>query len=473
MILSFKVVKKPVGDLSRGPDKGDPGDVFSRLGGLAGGDCKLRDRPGSLSASTLTLLQSRRYYLWEPSYSRTDQRGNAMGRRYLVLLASIVMFLVSGDPCRGSETWPVSTPQAVGLDPKVLADLDAAIVSGKYGYIDSMLVIRHAKLVFDRSYRHDYGRIYGKDAREPSALNAHDPTGPYNYFNAWWHPFYRRGDLHTLQSVTKTVTSVLIGVAAARGEFPDLGTPILRFFDESTVANVDERKRRVTIRHLLTMTGGFDWNEDLPYNDPNNSASLMEASFDWVRFAVDRPMAREPGVVFNYNSGETQILSHLFRVATGRDIEEYAAEHLFAPLGIERHFWKRTPSGLIDTEGGLYLDPHDLAKIAQLYLMKGAWKGRPIVTPEWVEDSVSPKIDVDKRGVKYGLKWWLFPYGDGSRLAWAGSGFGGQMPIVVPEHDLVLVLTGWNILPGQPGLRHREAIDRVVSAIVDPSMEHR
>jgi CubicO group peptidase (beta-lactamase class C family) len=233
------------------------------------------------------------------------------------------------------------------------------------------------------------------------------------------------------------------------------------------VANIDERKRRVTIRHLLTMTGGFDWNEDLPYNDPDNAASLMEASFDWVQFAIDRKMAREPGTVFNYNSGETQLLSHIFHVATGWDIEEYAAEHLFAPLGIERFFWKRSPSGPVDTEGGLYLTPHDLAKIAYMFLKKGVWNGRTVVTPEWVADSVAGHVDVDKSGIRYGLKWWLFPTGDGSKTAWAGSGFGGQMPIVIPEHDLVLVFTGWNILPDRPGLGHREAIDRVLRALVD------
>jgi len=390
-----------------------------------------------------------------------------MRRRDFVLIIFSVLILVLGVPARNPESWPVSTPQAVGLDTNVLAALDADIASGKYGYIDSMLVIRHGQLVFDRSYRHDYGQIYGKEAKTPGALNAHDPTGPYNYFNPWWHPFYRRGDLHTLQSVTKTVTSVVIGVARARGEFPDLATPILKFFDESKVANIDERKRRVTIRHLLTMTGGFDWNEDLPYNDPNNAASLMEASFNWVEFAIDRKMACEPGTVFNYSSGETQLLSHIFQAATGRDIEEYAAEHLFSPLGIERFFWKRTPSGAIDTEGGLYLNPHDLAKIAYLFLKKGVWQGKPIVTADWVTESVAPKVETDISGVKYGLKWWIYPYGDGSQVAWAGSGFGGQMPIVIPEHDLVLVFTGWNILPDQPRLRHREAIDRVLLAVVD------
>jgi len=390
-----------------------------------------------------------------------------MRRCNFVLVILGVSILVCGASAQGPESWPISTPQAVGLDPKVLAELDADIAAGKYGYVDSMLVIRNGRLVYDRSYPHDYRQIYGKEAKEPGALNAHDPTGPYNYFNPWWHPFYRRGDLHSLQSVTKTVTSVVIGVATARGEFPDLGTPIMKFFDESKVANVDERKRRVTIRHLMTMTGGFDWDEELPYYDPKNTCSLMEASFDWVQYTIDRPMAREPGTVFNYSSGETQLLSHIFHAATGRDIEEYAAEHLFAPLGIERYFWKRSPSGLIDTEGGLYLNPHDLAKIAYLFFKKGVWQGKPIVTPEWVADSVSPKVGVGKSGVKYGLKWWIFPYGDGSRVAWAGSGFGGQMPIIVPEHDLVLVFTGWNILPERPHLSHREAIDRVVRAVVD------
>src|SRR5215471_3408028 len=152
-----------------------------------------------------------------------------------VLTASIIPAAQEQWP---TQAWPVSTPQAEGLDPKVLSDVDADIDKGKYGYIDSMLVIRHGKLVWDRSYKRDYDRIYGEDARKRGALNALDPSGPYNYFNPWWHPFYRRGDLHTMQSVTKTVTSVVIGVASARKEFPDLNTPVLKFFDSNKVKNL-------------------------------------------------------------------------------------------------------------------------------------------------------------------------------------------------------------------------------------------
>jgi CubicO group peptidase (beta-lactamase class C family) len=370
-------------------------------------------------------------------------------------------------PSWPTKNWPSSTPQAEGLDRRILDTFHADIAAGKYGYVDSMLVIRHGKLAYERSYKHQYDRIYREEARTRSALNPHDPSGPYNYFNTWWHPYYRRGDLHTLQSVTKTVTSAVIGVAMGRKEFPDLNTPVIKFFDTAKVANVDDRKRRMTIRHLLTMTAGLDWNEDLPYADPNNTCTVMEASFDWVQFTIDRPMVHEPGQTFQYNSGATQLLSHIFMSATGKDIEEYAAEHLFWPLGINSYFWKRSPTGLVDTEGGLYLAPRDLAKIAYLYLKKGVWEGKQIVPLEWVEASIVPSVTVSAAGVKYGYKWWLYPYGKESRLAFGGSGFGGQRPIVLPELDLVMVFTGWNILPDKPSLTPRVAIDRVLEAVLD------
>ena len=317
--------------------------------------------------------------------------------RSVLLVFFIVSLQVPRTAAQASwpgRSWPTASPASVGLDARTLAEFDAEIAAGKFGYVDSMLVIRHGKAVYDRSYPRDYDQIYGRQARERSALNANDPSGPYNYFNPWWHPFYRRGDLHSIQSVTKTVASVVIGAAMARQEFPSVETPILSFFDEAKVANVDERKRRITIRHLLTMTAGIEWHEDLPYNDPKNSASVMEAGFDWVRYAIDPPMQHEPGAVYHYSSGSSQLLSHIFQRAVGQDIEEYAARHLFAPLGIERFYWKRTPTGLPDTEGGLYLRAHDLARIAYLYLRGGVWGGRQIVSPEWVKASVAPAATV-------------------------------------------------------------------------------
>jgi CubicO group peptidase (beta-lactamase class C family) len=368
----------------------------------------------------------------------------------------------------------VSPPENLGLDERVLAALDADLSNGKYGNTDSMLIIRNGKIAYDRSYPHDYDEIYREHARRMSALNPHEFGGPYNYFNPWWHPFYRRGELHTMQSVTKTVTSVAIGIAVTRGQFPSIDTPVLHYFSDRKVANVDDRKRRITIRHLLTMTSGLDWNEDLPYNDPGNSCSVMEALEDWVSYTINRPMSGEPGVHFKYNSGATMLLAHIFQRATGQDLEEYTAKHLFAPLGIIKYFWKRAPLGLPDAEGGLYLERHDLAKIAYLFQKNGAWDGKPIVNAAWVKNSLAPSVAVPTAagaksgsGVKYGFKWWLYPYGnDDSHLAFGGSGFGGQRSLVIPEYDLVLVFTGWNIL-GEKGLDAPEAITRVSTAVKD------
>jgi len=362
--------------------------------------------------------------------------------------------------------WPTATPKSVGIDDKALAAFDAEIASGKFGNIDGLTIIRHGKLVFERRYPHDYDKIYGEDAKKQSPLDAHDPSGPYNYYNSWWHPWYQRGELHTLQSVSKTITSIIIGVARTRGDFPDIDTPVMKYFDESKVANADDRKRRMTIRHLLTMSAGLDWNEGLPYSDPKNTGSQMEAANDWVEYTINRPMAFEPGKTYAYNSGATQILAYVFRVATGMDIEEYAVRHLFTPLGIKQYFWKRSPSGLVDAEGGIYLRPRDVAKLWYLFLKGGKWDGKQIVSPGWVKDSLTPHMTVSPNA-KYGLKWWLYPYGaDNKFLAWGGSGFGGQRPLVLPEYDLVAVYTAWNVNPG-PGLNGKDAIGHLTAMITD------
>lgn len=389
-----------------------------------------------------------------------------------LILAGIALVLGSIPPASAqtrlaTSDWPLTTPAAAKVNASVLDSISAEIARGDYGNVDRMLVIRSGRIVLDASFPRDYGAIYGDSAKAPNALNAGDLTGPYNYFSSWWHPYYRRGDLHTLQSVTKTITSVIIGVAITRGEFPSIDRPVLSFFDTGKVANIDERKRRMTIKHLLTMTGGFEWNENLPYIDPRNNAVVMEASQDWVAYTINLPMAREPGTVFNYSSGESQLLAHIFRQATGIDIEEYAAQHLFTPLGIEPWYWKRTPTGLVDTEGGLYLEARDLAKIWQLFLDDGVWKGTRVVSSDWVKQSVTPAVRVSTRAgaPQYGYKWWLYQNPvDSTRLVWGGSGFGGQFPLAFPEHDLVVVFNGWNILPGGKSLPVGRIAQRLLAA---------
>ena len=383
----------------------------------------------------------------------------------LLVLSALAANAQDTSPTKG---WPRTTLQAAGINRSVVDSIDAEIASGRYGFVDRMLIIRHGKIAFDKSYTHDYVQAYKDSVNATGALNGSDPTGPYNYYNSWWHPYYQRGDLHTLQSVTKTVTSILLGVATTREDFSGIDRPVLSFFTPAdSVRNIDERKRRMTVRHLITMTAGIDWNENLPYADPRNTATGLEVSPDWVKYTLDRPMMEEPGTRFNYNSGATEIVASVFRRATGTDIEEYAARHLFAPLGITHWFWKRTPSGLIDTEGGLYLEARDLAKLWYLFLHNGQWDGKQILSPEWVKTSVAPFISVASapNAPSYGLAWWLHPTGKAS-APWylAGSGFGGQIPVAMPEQDMIVVFNGWNILPGRPSLPARRMMDRLAAA---------
>jgi CubicO group peptidase (beta-lactamase class C family) len=338
-----------------------------------------------------------------------------------------------------------STLADVGIDAKPVQALDADIASSKLPLVDGLLVMRCGKVVFDRRYAHDYGAIYGKEAHTKGPLNAR-LTGPYNYFDPEWHPYYHGTDEHTMQSVTKTVASATIGVAITRGDFKaPLSTPVLQYFDTSRVKNLDDRKRRMTLRDLLTMTSGMDWNEELPYDDPGNPSDLMEASDDWVQFVIDRPMKDEPGKVFAYSSGATELLAYIFQRETGTDIEKYARLHLFAPLGIQKYHWKRTPMGVVDTEGGLYLRAEDLGLIGLLYLQDGLWKGRRLLSSDWVKESLTPRIDAGE-GFQYGYQWWLLPHGNPSRLAFVARGMGGQRLIVFPEDQLIVVSTAWHIL---------------------------
>ncbi|MGC1486029.1 MAG: serine hydrolase [Candidatus Acidiferrum sp.] len=346
-----------------------------------------------------------------------------------------------------AKDWPTAAPKEFGFNPEKLAVFDADLLGGKYGLVDSMLVLRCGTAVYDKSYQHDYGQIYGERAKKDGPLN-HDPQGPYNYFSTNFHPYYQGSDMHTMQSVSKTVTSVTIGIARTRDDFTaGLDTPIVQYFTGHKIANLDARKKRITVRDLLTMTAGLEWHEDLPYDDPKNSADIMEASHDWAQYAIDQPMADEPGKVFVYNSGATELLAQIFKKVTGKNIDDYAEEHLFKPLGMRYH-WKHSPTGLPDTEGGLYLSSHDLAKIGQLYLKGGMWEGKEIVSSSWIKESVAPHVAVPGSDWKYGYLWWLESFGSTPEdVAWAARGFGGQQLFVVPEYDMVAVFTGWDILP--------------------------
>lgn len=342
-----------------------------------------------------------------------------------------------------SKKWSESNASDQGMDPSMLDALHKRIKRGEFGYVDQMLIVRNGHIVFNEKYTHDYvGANAGKDQE----------SSQYNYYSSNWHPYYHGSELHTLQSVTKSVTSAVVGIAIRRGDLSGLDALVIDSFDANTIENLDDRKRAITIEDLLTMRAGIDWDETTyPYSDPRNTAIQLEASEDWVQFVINRPMSHQPGTHFAYSSGASQLLSHVIKSKTGKNIDEYAREHLFRPIGIKKTYWKKTPSGLPDTEGGLYLKAEDIARIGYLYINDGVWNETRVLPQQWVTDTATPSIpDVnpesnsDNRG--YGYQWWLVPYkGNRATHFLAGMGYGGQYLFVVPEKQIVAVFTGWNI----------------------------
>ncbi len=376
-----------------------------------------------------------------------------------VLVWALGFHLAATPPAKASwptKTWPESTPEAEGLNRAALESLDAELASGKQGYVDSMLVIRHGRVVYEKSYDNaaDYRRLFAGKG---------DP-GIYNYYDPGWHPYYRRTRLHTMQSISKSVTSALIGVAIRRGEIPAVDARVMPYFSALSIG-ADPLRDRMTLRDVLTMRTGIRWDEEsAAYTDPANNCAAMEGEEDWVRYVLEQPMAEEPGKVFVYNSGATELLSYVIRKATGMPADDYAKEHLFAPLGIA-FYWKRTPTGLADTEGGLYLEPRDLAKIGYLYMKDGVWNGRRILPEGWARASTESAVESSEKGFGYGYQWWVpqeaLGSGNGAFVAW---GYGGQLLLVVPKRDLIAVFTGWNIYD-KPELDPRVALARILAAV--------
>jgi len=254
-----------------------------------------------------------------------------------------------------------------------------------------------------------------------------------------------------MQSVTKSVTSTLVGIALGQDKISGVSVKVMDFFNENEIGNVDDWKRDLSLEDILTMRSGIDWNESISYTNPENSTIQLEASENWVDFVINRKMDAEPGTVFEYNSGASVLLSYIIKESTGMYVDEYAEKYLFGPLGIENYYWKKTPTGLPDTEGGLYLEIHDLAKLGYLYLHDGIWEEDRILPQGWVESVVTPHVEDttpgnDRNNLGYGYQWWLIPYKDDPvSYIYTCLGYGGQYLFVVPEYDLVAVFTAWNI----------------------------
>ena len=365
-----------------------------------------------------------------------------------------------------TKGWTTATPESQGLNAAAFAELDRAIGADTYGNIDWLVVTRGGALVVDKRYRRDYGAISrGKTGPIGCGDGCTDPAWmhEFNYLHPRWHPFYQGRDVHTLQSVTKSIAATVIGAALHRGRISDVKVPFLTFFKDRDLSKVDPRLQRATLEDLLTMRSGIEWHEsDRPLDDTNTTVQL-EKSRDWIQFTLDQPMDADPGTKWIYNSGGSQLLSGVIRAATGQHIDEYARAALFGPLGIRDVHWKKTPTGHHDTEGGLYLSAPDLAKIGLLHLRDGEWNGERLLPRGWVANATRRHVTGLQGRWDYGYQWWVTSRNGAD--VWAGRGFGGQLLIVIPSRDVVAVVQAWNVFGGKA----RPIFEPLLTALLTPT----
>jgi CubicO group peptidase (beta-lactamase class C family) len=343
-------------------------------------------------------------------------------------LLAAVLALVLAPLVARAQGWQTSSPEARGMSSQVLAGL---VAFGNGNGMDSLLVVRHGRIVAE----------------------------------AYYAPF-PAGMKHRINSSTKSVIGNLIAIALKDGLLKSLDQPVLDFFPDRAFANTDDRKKAITLRHLLDMTSGLDWNEPLSAAIPSSLLEL-ERSPDWVQFILDHRMARDPGSAFDYNSGNPHLLSAILSQVTGRSAEDYAREKLFGPLGITDAMWRRDPQGVSTGGFGLYLQPRDMARLGSLWLRDGTIDGQRLLPTYWIDAVRHAKVDMGLPGLRYANLFWSIP----ERDVFAAVGFHRQLIIVLPRLDVVAVFTGAMRfsnaagVPGVPGYRMTEVIDWLEKAV--------
>ena len=327
--------------------------------------------------------------------------------------------------------------EEAGMDAGKIAEAVRRIIERKYGEVHSMLIYKSGKLVLEEYFE---GHKY-----------------------VWDAPMYRgeyvkwdRNMFHQIMSCTKSVTSACIDIAIQKGFIQSANQSIFDYLPQHQQFNTGE-KSAITIEHLLTMTSGLEWDE---WHAPHATAAndidrlYIECYEDPLSCVLEKPLVSTPGESFTYNGGGMITLGEILKNASGMNIEEFSKQYLFSPLGIDSIKWDVFPKGEYETAGGLHIRPRDMMKFGVTYLNGGVWNGAQIVTSDWVKKS--SEIYNNNSGIKlpiedsgrngYGYTWWISEVGKGGKKThmFRANGWGGQVIMVLPEKEMVVVFTGGN-----------------------------
>ncbi len=320
-------------------------------------------------------------------------------------------------PEQVNDGWSTGSLSSVGINRDLTEKLLTQIRNGTYKNIHSILIVKNGKLVIE-----EYFPGQEEDGR---------------------HQVYQRDTLHGIHSATKSINSILIGIAIDQKLIRSVDEKVSTFFPGHADIFADGKRDAICLKHLLSMTAGLSWDEwTNSYNEARNDHVAMNRSKDPVRYTLERPVVAAPGMRFAYSSGISIVLGEVIYKASGLRPDKFAERHLFAPLGISEYSWLKYPNGVVQTGGGLSLRPRDMAKIGCLVLQGGRWRGKQIVSERWLEESLKQHAP----DAAYGYQWWLGQLQAGEHKVTTGGaqGRGGQFILVMPSVQMVAVFTGWN-----------------------------
>lgn len=332
-------------------------------------------------------------------------------KKYFIILLAILSF-----SCRKEKTpndhigFPVSDLEGHSFDAGLFSEYMTFLDSGFYGNINSIIVIHDNELIQEK------------------------------YFKNWG-----RNDLIQIQSSTKSIASLMIGLAIEQG-YLSLDDKLPSFFNEYEILNLDSLKTSITIEDMLSMTTGLKWDESSSaYGTPENSLTQMSTSTEnFIPYLLNLPMADFPGEKFVYNSGVSYLLGAIIEAATGKQVENYCTNNLLQPLGIPTSDWVAyNDGGLAHCGGGLFLRPIDMAKIGTLILNKGKWEGTQILSESWIKESVESRVEVGGI-VEYGYQWWIYNTPLDIHEIYSARGYGWRNINIIPSLNMVVVTTGNN-----------------------------
>jgi len=344
--------------------------------------------------------------------------------KYIAALCAVAAFSTPAlaqncaAPAALDDGWSVAAPGDGGFDSQKFCFLDKFITNLPQANVHAVIVVQHGKLVVERYYD-------GADQRAGQDIGVVK---------------FAPGVKHDLRGITEGAVSLLVGIASGEGKFPSLDSPVLDFFPQYAALRTPE-KMAITWRHLLTMSSGLGWNEQIAYENPANSANVLAGTADPVRYILEQPTWGPSGRYFLYSSGSTTLLMAALAKSTGMALDDYARDKLFGPLGIRQYEWLKMAGSGQFSAWGLRLPARDTAKLGQLLLSDGAWNGKQVLPRGWAAESIKPRFNA-KDLYYYGYHWWLGrSFVRGRDHAWAGGiGYGGQRLYVVPDLDLVVMI---------------------------------